>query len=202
MSTNDNSLYGFLKTKGSVFSPSKVARKRSRSKSRDSRNFEQKNRNPNTNEDRREEVVNKANPIFSGYNAPIADNLQKNFSNANNNYQNNSFPNNNYQPNNNNNYQPNAYQPNNNSYSPKNYQGNNYQGNNSFSNNNNTRPQFETPVQKLTTEEPTGYRFDDSASQASQNSMWTGILSYSSSFESARVESSQCLENLSLKIRK
>lgn len=32
--------------------------------------------------------------------------------------------------------------------------------------------------------------------------MWTGILSYSSSFESARVESSQCLENLSLKIRK
>lgn len=153
MSTNDNSLYGFLKTKGSVFSPSKVARKRSRSKSRDSRIFEQKNRNPNTNEDRREEVVSKANPIFSGYNAPIAENLQKNFSNANNNnYQNNSYPNNNYQGNNNNNYQPNTYQPNNNSYSPKNYQGNNYQGNNSFSNTNTTRPQFETPVQKLTSE--------------------------------------------------
>jgi hypothetical protein len=36
----------------------------------------------------------------------------------------------------------------------------------------------------------------------SQNSLWTGILSYSNSFESARVESSQCLENLSLKIRR
>jgi hypothetical protein len=36
----------------------------------------------------------------------------------------------------------------------------------------------------------------------SQNSVWTGILSHSTSFESARVESSQCLDNLSLKIRK
>jgi hypothetical protein len=39
-------------------------------------------------------------------------------------------------------------------------------------------------------------------SQVSQNSLWTGILSYSNSFESARVESTQCLESLSTKIRR
>jgi hypothetical protein len=39
-------------------------------------------------------------------------------------------------------------------------------------------------------------------SQNSQNSVWTGILSYSTSFESARVESTQCIENLSLKIKR
>jgi hypothetical protein len=155
MSSNDNGLYGFLKKK-SVFSPNKANRKRSRSRSRDSRNIDPKASHPNVPVERTELSPPKNTPFFTNNVPNVYENLPRNLN-----------------PPSNNNYYPQLY----------------------------------TPAENLRQDLKVGAvrHSEDNLSQNSQNSqnsLWTGILSHSTSFESARVESNQCIENLSLKIKR
>lgn len=182
MSSNDNGLYEFLKGK-SLFSPTKANRKRSRSRSKGPRDFERPSNSSNSptlppaqNEQRYNSNFTNP-PAFNhtqSYTLPQTYNPPQSYSN----------------PQQFNNPQPSEYAPPARNFSPL---------------DNSTRPLGYTPAQRLNQDEAGSMRWGETASQlsnVSQNTVWTGILSYSSSFESARVESTQCLESLSMKIRR
>jgi hypothetical protein len=153
MSGTDNSLLGFLQKK-SLFSnsPSKSSRKRSRSKSRDSRNLDKRSNinsfeePPRAEEPRRQLFQEERN----GNEPRLFATFQEN--------------------------RPSDYPP----YRP-----------------------FEQPqqqsLQPRATESPP--RLAPRVEERSEGGLWTGMMMSASSFESARLESSQCLENLSGKIR-
>lgn len=177
MSNNDNGLYEFLKGK-SLFSPTKPNRKRSRSRSKGPRDFDRQSSNSPTLTNEAKYNSNSNNlqtyNLNPTYNPTQSFTVPQSFTNQ------PTFANN----------QPAENAPIQRNFAPL---------------NNATRPSPYTPAQRINQEETASMRWGETASQfsnASQNTVWTGILSYSNSFESARVESTQCLDNLSQKIRR
>lgn len=197
MSNNDNGLYDFIKGK-SLFSPTnKANRKRSRSRSRGPRDFDKTSTIPPT-----ELSDPRKNPLFNNRNY-TNEQPQRNYSPVDIAWQQPT-----YQAQSN--YPPQSNYPSQSNYPPQNpypLQQNTQAGYGSQQQNSYGPPsQPAYPAPRINQDpETASMRWGETASQVSQmsqNSVWTGILSYSSSFESARVESSQCLENLSMKIRR
>lgn len=169
MSDNGNSLIGFLKKK-SLFSNSPIKqnklKNRSRSKSRDSKDFAQRSENKNAHE--QESYLPESNSQKL-----LHKTSEKNLRQFNENFEDRYSPKNNIR------------------YTQK--ASENEPRSNRFT-------ESEAKRNSKNPEDPFVSFAKNQQEEQGKNNFWTGLVSSSTSFESARIESAQCLETLSVKI--